>query len=75
MGVPWSVRTSEKHKSETHLQGSMMFKLVIARGINTAFLLFIVTADTEQLDADTLQQVHRNVAALRALRCRLRTCY
>lgn len=55
--IPRSIRTPEKHKSETHVQGSMMLKLVIARGINTAFLLFIVTKDTEQLDADTLEKV------------------
>lgn len=35
----------------------MMFKLVVTRGINTAFLLFIITGDTEQLDSATLQQV------------------
>lgn len=35
----------------------MMLKLVVARGINSAFLLYIVTSDTEQLDADTIQQV------------------
>lgn len=35
----------------------MMFKLVIARAINSAFLLFIITSDTEQFQADTLSKV------------------
>lgn len=47
----------EEHKSLTHVQGSMMLKLVLARGVNSAFLLFIITKDTEQLDAETIEQV------------------
>jgi len=35
----------------------MMFKLVFARAINSAFLLFIITSDTEQFQADTLSKV------------------
>ena len=50
---------TEEHKSLTHVQGSMMLKLVLARGVNSAFLLFIITRGTEQLDADTLQQVEK----------------
>lgn len=38
----------------------MMLKLVLARGVNSAFLLFIITKDTEQLDPDTIQQVGEN---------------
>ena len=37
----------------------MMFKLVVARAINSAFLLFIITSDTEQFQADTLTKVAR----------------
>ena len=37
----------------------MMFKLVTARAINSAFLLFIITSDTEQFQADTLTKVTR----------------
>ncbi|CAM9754098.1 unnamed protein product [Scytosiphon promiscuus] len=47
----------EVHKSLTQLQASMMFKLVTARAINSAFLLFIITSDTEQLESDTLTKI------------------
>ena len=36
-----------------------MFKLVIARAINSAFLLFIITSDIEQFQSDTLTKVTR----------------
>ncbi len=39
------------------MQASMMFKLVTARAINSAFLLFIITSDTEQLEPKTLEKV------------------
>ena len=45
------------HKTLTQRQASMMFKLVFARAINSAFLLFIITSDTEQFQADTLSKV------------------
>lgn len=48
---------AEVHKSVTQRQASMMFKLVTARAINSAFLLFIITSDTEQFEADTLTKV------------------
>ncbi|CAM9883738.1 unnamed protein product, partial [Ectocarpus fasciculatus] len=47
----------ELHKSLTQMQASMMFKLVTARAINSAFLLFIITSDEEQLEPDTLTKV------------------
>ncbi|CAM9878272.1 unnamed protein product, partial [Hapterophycus canaliculatus] len=47
----------EVHKSSTQRQASMMFKLVISRSINSAFLLFIITSDTEQLEAGTLTKI------------------
>ncbi|CAM9582421.1 unnamed protein product, partial [Ectocarpus sp. 12 AP-2014] len=47
----------EQHKSLTQMQASMMFKLVTARAINSAFLLFIITSDEEQLESDTLTKV------------------
>lgn len=39
------------------MQASMMFKLVTARAINSAFLLFIITKDEDQLDDQTLAKV------------------
>ncbi|CAN0338404.1 unnamed protein product, partial [Ectocarpus sp. 13 AM-2016] len=39
------------------MQASMMFKLVTARAINSAFLLFIITSDEEQLEPDTLTKI------------------
>lgn len=39
------------------MQASMMFKLVTARAINSAFLLFIITDDEDQLDDQTLTKV------------------
>ncbi|CAM9490348.1 unnamed protein product [Pylaiella littoralis] len=47
----------EVHKSLTQMQASMMFKLVTARAINSAFLLFIITSDTEQLEEGTLTKI------------------
>ena len=41
------------------MQASMMFKLVTARAINSAFLLFIITDDEDQLDEETLSKVWR----------------
>ncbi|CBJ28310.1 conserved unknown protein [Ectocarpus siliculosus] len=49
--------TIEQHKSLTQMQASMMFKLVTARAINSAFLLFIITSDEEQLESDTLTKI------------------
>eukprot|EP00752_Nemacystus_decipiens_P002303 g2179.t1 len=53
----------EVHKSVTQRQASMMFKLVIARAINSAFLLFIITSDTEQFQANTLTKILAILAA------------
>lgn len=39
------------------MQASMMFKLVTARAINSAFLLFIITRDEDQLKDQTLTKV------------------
>ncbi|CAM9629055.1 unnamed protein product [Scytosiphon promiscuus] len=47
----------EVHKSSTQRQASMMFKLVVSRSINSAFLLFIITSDIEQLEAGTLTKI------------------
>lgn len=44
--------SAEKHKSLTHVQASMMLKLVIARGINSGFLIFIITK-YEELNKET----------------------
>lgn len=49
--------STEVHKSLTQMQASMMFKLVAARAINSAFLLFIITKDEDQLDDQTLTKV------------------
>lgn len=42
----------------------MMFKLVTARAINSAFLLFIITSDTKQLEDQTLTKVTTTPARL-----------
>lgn len=55
--VRWGGRYSEKHRSLTGRQASMMFKLVITRCINSAFLLYIITSDTALFDSDTLTKV------------------
>eukprot|EP00752_Nemacystus_decipiens_P004462 g4075.t1 len=47
----------EVHKSLTQMQASMMFKLVTARAINSAFLLFIITSDEDQLKDQTLTKI------------------
>lgn len=49
--------STEVHKSLTQMQASMMFKLVTARAINSAFLLFIITSDEDQLKDQTLTKV------------------
>ncbi|CAN0191938.1 unnamed protein product [Discosporangium mesarthrocarpum] len=61
MVLPVVVRTLtiviERHKSLTDLQASMMFKLVITRMVNSAFLLYLVTPIKEQLTVELMQSV------------------
>lgn len=52
-----SLILAEEHKSLTHVQASMMFKLVVARGINSACLLFIITEYTKRFEEKALVQV------------------
>jgi hypothetical protein len=60
------------HKSVVSLQSSMMLKLVIARAVNSAILLYLATPFLSKFDEAVLYQVSQLVSAVSA--CMLVYC-